>query len=226
MKAPLIIFHHGLFAIGKPPRVIPRAVEIAREQMRALKSSGLLASASEIYVGLNGGAESEALAKQIFPSKSQIMYHGTDCHNENPTILALWERAKAVKGRTYFLYEHQKGSSKTNQDDIAHSDNWRRTMERDLVHNWRQCVQLLSTYDIVCSHWKWNVADGTQSIPAGNMLWITSDFAAKLPSMHLRARIKQDGIGALSSRYEAEVFWGNGPRPRVYQFRHDGFGMP
>lgn len=92
----------------------------------------------------------------------------------------------------------------------------------DLVSNWRRSVaDLESGYDIVCSSWLWGQCDGTQNIPAGNFLWIKSDFAATLPSILMRDRIKRDGVGALSSRYESEVYWGNGPRPKVQCWRPD-----
>ncbi len=93
-------------------------------------------------------------------------------------------------------------------------------MMQDVILGWRNCVNDLENgFDISCSHWMWNMADGTQHIPAGNFLWTTSDFIAKLPSIYLRERIKLDGIGAASARFEAEVFWGNGPRPVVKAYR-------
>jgi len=65
-------------------------------------------------------------------------------------------------------------------------------------------------------------ADGTQNIPAGNFLWIKSDFVATLPSMYKRDRIKLSGMTSPESRYEAEVFWGNGTRlPKVID-KHPG----
>ncbi len=138
----------------------------------------------------------------------------------------LHEFCKANPG-WHVLYFHAKGSTKTKPSETMHANDWRRGMMHDLVLNWRECLPLLDTHDIVCSHWKWNQChDRSQHIPAGNFLWITSDFAATLPSMLERERIRNDGIGALSSRYEAECFWGNGPRPRVFQFRPTGPGMP
>ncbi len=90
----------------------------------------------------------------------------------------------------------------------------------DLVTNWKGCViDLRNGYDIACSCWEWGMCDGTQNIPPGNFLWIRSDFVAKLPSIYDRARIKQSGIKSAESRFESEVFWGNGPRPQVKQYR-------
>jgi hypothetical protein len=96
-------------------------------------------------------------------------------------------------------------------------------MLRNLVWGWRQCIEDLNGgAEMVCCHFLRNMADGTQHIPAGNFLWIRSDFVTTLPSMHLRQRIIDDGIAAASSRYEAEVFWGNGPRLPIIVDKHPG----
>lgn len=227
MAVPILIYHHGLFAIGEPPEFLPSAMSIAVEQMDVMKSSGLMDAASEIHIGLNGGVESSELAESIFPAKSKIKYHGLSSRNENLTIVALWERTREINGEAFCYYQHQKGSSHVPGSSYGEtvSKPWRQAMTQDLVMNWRQCVSdLQSGYDIVCSHWMWNMADGTQHIPAGNWLWIKASFARKLPSIYLRDRIKTDGIKSLSSRYEAEVFWGNGPRPNVRSHRPNGGG--
>lgn len=222
---PLALFYHCLLFLGEPPRPLPCAQWIIGEQMAQLSVSGLLAAATEFHAGINGSQESIPVAKGLLPAKAQMTFHGLRVFNENVTLLMLHEWAKTHRGWNV-LWFHSKGATKVRSHEIQHASDWRRGMMHDLVLNWRQCIPLLETHDIVCSHWKWNVADGTQSIPAGNCLWINSDFAAKLPSLHLRDRIKQDGIGALSARYEAEVYWGNGPRPKVFQFQPAGHGMP
>jgi hypothetical protein len=121
------------------------------------------------------------------------------------------------------LYLHGKGASHDSNSEYARnvSAPWREAMMQDLVVNWRQCVaDLEAGHDIACMVWLWEQGwDKSQHIPAGTFLWITSDFAAKLPSLYLRERIKQDGIGAVTSRFEAEVAWGNGPRPNVQAYR-------
>lgn len=101
-------------------------------------------------------------------------------------------------------------------------------MMGDLVLNWNRCVHDLDDgNDIVCSRWLWNMADGSQHIPAGNFLWVKSSFVARLPSIFLRERIKVSGIGHLESRYESEVYWGNGPKPNVKHYRlTSGGGIP
>ena len=205
----------------------PKAIPIVVEQWNLMHVSGLVAAASKIVIGINGGTESAAIAKALFPKNAELVFHGTQSKSENRTLLLIEEWVKTNPGWLIF-YFHTKGLSRgpnTMRGEIA-ADRWRQAMMADLVQRWRQCVEFLEAgYDIVCSCWMWEQGDGTQHIPAGNFLWIASDYAATLPSILLRERIKQDGLDALSSRYEAEVYWGNGlhlnlrPKPKVKSYR-------
>lgn len=221
---PIAIFYHCLFALGEPPQQLHSAHVIVTHQMAQLAASGLLGAAALFVVGVNGGEESEPFVKQAIPAKANVMYFGLRNRNENLTIFALENFVKNNPSWNV-LYFHAKSASHSQDSEYGKSASlWREGMAQDLIVNWRQCVEDLETHDIVCSHWMWNMADGTQHIPAGNFIWITSNFAAKLPSIFLRERIKEDGIAALSSRYEAEVYWGNGPRPVVKSYRPNGGG--
>lgn len=215
MKPIAVFFHCCFYQNATTPW--PLAKAIALEQWIAVTQSGLVDAADKIFVGVNGGNESEAAVKACIPDKAHVVYHGLDSKNENSTIDLLHRWAKENPGYA-ILYFHQKGLSKPPGDAFAVG--WRTGMMLDVVTNWRQCVvDLECGSDIACPNWMWNMADGSQHIPAGNFLWVTSDFAAKLPSIYERDRIKQDGIKALTSRYESEVFWGNGPRPKVKAYR-------
>lgn len=224
---PLVIFHHCLLRMGDPPEVRPRALDILREQMHQLEQSGLLAEASELIVGVNDNEEGLDYANLFVPAKAKFILHGLESRAENLTIVALHEWCRNHAGEAYILYEHSKGSSHPEGSEYGHnvSDPWRRAMMNDCVMNWRSCVDALNTgVDIVCSRWLWNMADGSQHIPMGNILWVRSSFVAKLPSMYLRERIKMSGISNVESRYESECFWGFGPRPVVHQMRPNGGG--
>lgn len=224
---PIAIFYHCVLSIEG--RELPSAIPIIREQMKALEDSGLLDAADQVQVGINGETEGQFPGKLVVPlfllRKTKFTYHNQQCRNELRTILMMQDWAQTHPD-WHALYFHAKGSSRPPGDSYGDGMNkpWREGMMKDLVTNWRQCVSDLENHDIVCSHWMWNMADGTQHIPAGNFLWVTSNFVAKLPSVYLRDRIKQDGIDALSSRYEAEVFWGNGARPKVKSYRPSGGG--
>ncbi len=222
---PIAIFYHGLFFVGDFPKTLPAAAEIIHEQMAQIVVTGLCEAATEFHVGINGAQESEVLVNTYMPKKAKVTYHGLQSRNENLTIVMLHEWAKEHPGWNV-LYLHSKAATHDPNSDYGKmASAWRRGMMADLVTNWQACVDDLDAgHDIVCSHFMWNMADGSQHIPAGNFLWLTSDFAAKLPSIYLRQRIKDDGISALTSRYESEVFWGNGPTPKVKQWRPNGGG--
>lgn len=224
MSVPIIVFYHGLFFLG--PKLLGSALSVVNEQMQAHKQSGLEDAASEFHVGLNGGNESAGLAKRLLPPKAKVTFHGLQSRAENLTVVMLWERAKQID-EAYICYTHAKGATHALGSPYGEgvSKPWRQSMMHDLVMNWRDCVKALDEgHDIACSHWMWNMADGTQHIPAGGFLWVKASFVRKLPSMHLRDRIRVSGIAAAESRYESEVFWGNGPRPNVFQFRPNGGG--
>lgn len=227
---PIAVWYHSLFFLGDPPVHLPAAPEIVAEQMAALKTSGLEDAAAEIHIGVNGTKdESEPFAGLLFPEKAQVTYHGLQCRNELRTILMLEEWVKTHPNWNV-LYFHSKGATHAPDSHYGHniSAPWRIGMMQDLVLNWRTCCKELDAgHDIVCSHFMWRMADGTQHIPCGNFLWLTSDFAAKLPSFMLRDRLRVSGLDSVESRFEAEVYWGNGPTPNVKQWRpHGGGGIP
>jgi hypothetical protein len=219
---PTAIFYHCVFIIDGV--ILAECANIVQRQMAQLEQSGLLGVCNEFHVGVNGGLESEKFVQAYIPAKARVTYHGASSRSENPTIVMLEEWVNTHPGWNV-LYFHSKGvTHKPGTFESKKSRVWREGMMADLVTRWRFCVsQLERGFDIVAALWMWGMCDGTQHIPAGNFLWIKSDFAAKLPSILLRDRIKQDGIAAATSRFEAEVYWGNGPRPNVYSCRDLGW---
>jgi len=211
VSAPLAIFFHGLCYLGNPPEFIPVAVDIIHDQMEELRTSGLLDAASEFHVGLNGGAETGEMANLLFPAKAQIVLHGLRARNECRTIRMIEDWVPSHKDWRV-LYFHAKGCSHAADDPLR--SNWRRCMMQHLVRNWRQCVFDLSAgYDAVGTHWMQPPdTPPTQYIFAGSFWWAKASFLSTLPSIMERARIKESGIDALESRFEAEVIFGNGPR--------------
>jgi hypothetical protein len=225
MKA-IAIFFHGLFFLNSPENLLENAVNIIRSQMDQLRAPGPLVAASEFHVGLNGGAETLEVARLVFPLRTNVTLHGLACRNELRTILMIEEWVKTHQD-WYLLYVHAKGAS--HPPGAAYELNvagpWRRAMMQDLVVNWRRCIADLDAgADICCSHWMWGTCGGVNNIPAGNCVWVKASFAATLPSLMLRTQIKKTGLDALESRYEAEVYWGNGKRPVVKEYRAGGGG--
>lgn len=213
----IAIFYHCLLIGGNPPNILPAALDIVLEQMEALHESGLLDAAMELHIGLNGGAESEALAMMFFPEKAQVTFHGLESRNENLTILQI-ERWVPMHKDWAVLYFHCKGGSRPPGD--IKSANWRRCMSR-LIWSWKQCVEDLEICDSVGVHWLTppRTPPG-QYIWAGNFWWAKAAFLATLPRMVTRQRIRMSGIGSPESRYEAETWIGNGPRIPVVMDYH------
>jgi len=218
---PIAIFYHGLFCLGDPPQLLPRAVSIVRGQMWELARTGLLDVCSELHVGLNGGEETGRIARTIIPPKAKVHLHGLKCRNECRTLLLMQEWVRSHRGQQcYVLYFHCKGATKPAGDVLSAA--WLRCMTRHAVLNWRRCVQDLdSGYEAVGSHWLAPPkTPEKQYIFAGNFFWVKASFLATIPSLMERDRIKESGIDSLESRYEAEVILGNGARPPIVRDYH------
>ena len=215
---PIAIVYHCLLYLGEPPQLLTNACDIVRSQMDALRDTGLLAAASEMVVGINGGIESDEVANLLLPNKAKRILHGLQCRNECRTIFALEQWAKTHPD-WYVLYFHSKGA--THASDDGYSTAWRGCMMKGVVKNWRKCIADLDAgYDAVGSHWMVPPATPPgHHIFAGNFFWVKSDFVLTLPSIMERIRINVSGIDAMISRYESEVWIGNGPRvPKVKDY--------
>lgn len=219
----IIIFFHALLRLGDPPELLPGAIDIIPRQMKQLQDTGLLDAASEFIVGINDeGFEGEALARILFPSKAKFVFHGLKSRCECRTILLLENWVKQHPGEYLIFYAHSKGvSHPVGSQPALFRERWRNCMSHHCVLNWRQCVHdLESGFESVGAHWMEPPATPPgQFIWAGNFFWSRASFLSTLPSIMLRDRIKVSGIDALESRYEAEVWLGNGPRlPRIRDY--------
>lgn len=218
---PIAVFYHCLFLLGDPPKLLKRGCEIIKGQMETLASSGLLDAAMEFHVGINGGLESVWPSRMLLPKKAKCVFHGLQCRNECRTIRMI-EQWLPEHENWYVFYFHAKGcASPSGKQDL--NDNWRGCMMRNLVTNWRQCYQDLENgYDSVGCHWMTGEQTPPgQSVWAGNFWWAKASFLNTLPSIMERDRIKLSGIDSIESRYESEVWIGNGPRlPKIRDYHH------
>ncbi len=214
----IAIFYHCLFFMDSADNLMENAVTIIREQMDDLKRSGLLFAADEFHVGLNGGDESGQIANLVLPAKAKVVLHGLQCHNECRTIRML-EQWLPEHDDWYVFYFHAKGSTHAAGDGF--SGTWRKCMTRHNILNWRQCVHDLDAgYDAVGCHWMEPPATPPgQHIFAGTFFWAKARFLQTLPSILERDRIKLSGLDSADSRYEAEVWLGNGPtKPKIKDY--------
>jgi hypothetical protein len=217
----IAVFYHCLFYLGDPPDLSERAIRIVMGHVAELRRSGLMNHIRELQVGVNGGQESLVPARMLFPGLAKIHLHGLDSRNENSTIRLVEQWLPNHPG-WLVLYFHSKGATHTDKD--AWKAKWGDCMLRNCVTNWRQCVaDLEAGYESVGSHWMTGKKTPPgQSIWAGNFWWSKSDFLRTLPSILDRDRIKISGLKSVDSRYESEVWIGNGPRlPRIKDYHPD-----
>lgn len=91
-------------------------------------------------------------------------------------------------------------------------------MMRVCVERWHECVAVLGSGVEACgAHWLTGLGhDRSQHYFAGTFFFATAGYLKTLPSIMVRDRIKQSGIDSVESRYESEVWIGNGKRlPRI-----------
>lgn len=214
----IALFYHCLFFTSPPIKECPAAIEVVFEQMEILKQTGLLDAAQHFMVGVNGGAESRIYVQSLIPSKAEVHYHGLECHNENRTVLAL-EQWLPGHEDWYVLYFHAKGATWPYSDFMR--SRWRECMNRCCLKNWQRCVDDLRVgFEAVGVHYmEYPETPPDQRIFGGTFCWARASYLLTLPSIMDRERIKLSGLDSPESRYEAEVWFGNGPRrPRVRDY--------
>jgi len=213
----IAIFYHCLFYMNGD--ICVHAFDVVNEQMYDLEYSGLLEASKEFHVGINGGKESSDVARMTIPHKADLTLHGLASRSENLTILMIEDWVKTHPG-WLVLYMHSKGATHNPGEGRDHTMIWRRCMLTNLVIQWRRCVRDLERNDSVGCHWLEGMgSDKSQNYWGGNFWWARSDFLRTLPSLRDRDRVKLSGVESLESRYEAEVWIGNGPRkPRVKDY--------
>lgn len=228
MRVPIAIFYHAVFLFGDPPVFIPEAIDIISDQMSAIKQSGLEDAADQIHIGINGGIESEIFTKALLPEKAHLAYHGLQCRSENRTMKMLHDFALSKSEEWHILYFHPKGASHAHDCDYARtvSTPWRNRMMKHVIYDWRQCIADMPGYHAVGCHWIERGAEGGfQRFFGGAFWWARASFLRDIPSLLERDRIKQDGLDSFESRYENEVWIGNGPyAPVIKSYYNGGIG--
>lgn len=213
MNPRIAIFYHCVFSIGG--KRLPAAETVVTSQMKALQDSGLLDAASNFFIGVNGEYGTSPVT---FPEKANVFYNGSKCRTELRTLRIL-ERWLPGHEDWLVFYFHSKGV--THKIGDTHSDPWRECMEYHLLKNWTKCVQWLQWgYTSVGCHWmEPPETPETQYIWAGNFWWSRASYLLTLPSLLKRERVKRCGLDSVDSRYEGEVWHGNGEtKPFVKDF--------
>lgn len=203
---------------GKP---LESACHLVSEQMTLLNSTGLTGSAAEFHVGINGGPESEDLANLFLPPKAVRHYHGLQCRNECRTIRMIEEWLPGHEDFLVFYFHTKCATHSASSPRFKLDTAWRDCMTRYLILRWPVCTgDLESGYQAVGCHWMEPPQTPMgQRIFAGNFFWARASYLRTLPSILARDRIRTSGLDSPESRYEAEVWIGNGKtRPRIKDY--------
>lgn len=123
---------------------------IYQSQLHRLYASGLIQEADYIHFGVNGDQELFNVPKKA------IIKRNTNWKEETETLISL--KNFAEENPEYkILYLHTKGVSKGTLATNA----WRLMMEYFVIDKWKECVNMLNTYDCV----------GSNLNPVGETLW-------------------------------------------------------
>ena len=164
---PILVFYH-VAMIGNNWKAI------VDDQLKALEESYLPSIAKKVYVSIVYDSLEQSYT---FPEDCEIIQRipNDPAIGEGETIELMRELLKKHKD-SYVLYFHTKGISyPPNRKEYKHAEYWRKFMEYALIKKWKDCVDLLSKYKIVCASW----LNGTDHFPGhatGNFYWADSNY--------------------------------------------------
>lgn len=223
---PIAIFFHTVF-FKADGGAFQRSGPMNAKYMKDLEDSGLMDAASHFTAGINGGKESEVYAKCYLP-RAQHLFHGIDVISANFTFQAMRDFCVAHPGWNVVFF-HGKSIAHETPEYVSYLPfemRWINCMVNACIRNWRTCVADLETHDSVGCHWMENVGNPpVDHIWGGTFYWVTSDFAATLPSLYDCPLVKQFGMKSIEGRATGEQWIGLGPKlPRIKDYHVNGIG--
>lgn len=175
--------------------------KIVSSQFNAIKKSGLLDVIDKIYVTYLGDNKSD-INFLLRKSKKIILdnYDSYIFHYERVCLHSMHDFSQ--QNNANILYIHAKGVSTRFADNLKIQYNikkWREMMEYFLIHNHKDCIELLTNNDALGSclvNCRSNdlVIDGEDHAYhfSGNFWWSKTDYIKTLP------RIREDIVGNLA----------------------------
>lgn len=167
MNSKIVIFYHLL--------QVPGWEFLYQQQIWRLCSSGLMAQAEFIYIGING---KEPLF--YMPPRAKVVYN-TVSTSEHDTLKAIEKFAGETTENYKILYFHSKGITRYNLNTQA----WRLYMEHCLIQNWADCTKLLDEFDCVGTSYREDTYVGWYPHFSGNFWWANTDYLKKLDTTYL-----------------------------------------
>lgn len=184
--------------------------EPAVQHAEALLESGFR---GHITVGLVGSRLDRAIARERIGSllaelpNSTLDWAEADQGYEQVTLALLRSWVHAARGDQAVLYAHTKGAH--NQSEM--NAEWRRSMTRHVVGDWRTCVSLLRDYDTIGCHWLtpslYPHVVGTPYY-GGNFWWARASYLRRLPPLEQQDRHAAEGWIGLGDPYAYDLFPG------------------
>ena len=171
----------------------------ASEHVQALQQSGLGERITNLYIGYVGHEHNVEVAERFLSENLN-----------NPITIARslsgWEQETMRHIPEYLtdgpvLYAHTKGAS--NNTRICPP--WRRSMTKECIINWHECLRLLDVYDTVGCHWLQS-EDGKWFF-GGTFWWANTEYLKTLPP-----------VGE-ENRFMAEHWIGLNPKVRQHDLK-------
>jgi hypothetical protein len=176
------------------------------EYIEALKTSNLLNNLEQFNIGIVGSDENRAKVKEFLKNIKHNIVAEELIGWEQVTQNKMYEFSKDNEG--YVLYAHTKGSWNPHPPNPQ----WRRSMVKYTVENWKNSISKLLTYDAAGSE-LFKPPNETFMYYAGTFFW------TKL------SHIKKLGLPKLNTRYDAEG-WLNSNNSSMFNFNNSIVGVP
>lgn len=169
VRAPPIYIVYHICTVGD------KWEEIVADQVNTIVTSGLYAATTAIYISVVGKDAMEWKPPHSIAGKTVIKHQSLDASCYERTAIRVMQTEFTADKPSNILYLHSKGVTKKGIE-YAYTIDWRKYMEYYLVENYRNCLEVLATYDTCGVNW--------YHLPShhyrGNFWWATSAHLSKL----------------------------------------------
>jgi hypothetical protein len=148
---------------------------IMKDQVMKMLFSGLYKSVNSIYVFLTGNENIINQARTFIEKCGKKFIIETPGINDTTYERYTLTKIKSkIKADDKFLYIHDKGTTKANNENVFW---WRTWMEYYLMVKHKECIDSLNNYDVIGNFI--NPYNGTHF--AGNFWWCRGDYYLRMP---------------------------------------------
>lgn len=204
------IFYHIYQLTNHPNLSQEYWKKMYRDQINALKESGLYSACDFIQIGING---SFPLDEEF--DKVKVSYNNPSDKGESGTLKMIKDFCLREENQDYkILYFHQKGITRIEGTaDVGRSDKdpvqaWRLYMEHFNIHRWKDCIDALSEYDCCGVDYQEDTFLGRFPHFSGNFWWGNASYIKNLDHSYLDDR--EHIIGKMLNDVCKEFWIGSG----------------